>query len=577
MFVRVKTTPNSPRKSVQIVESVRKGNKVSQKIIRYVGIAMDDDELEKLKLLAESIRIKLEADNQQLLFTPEEFAKIKKHSDENKEVITDEDYQVDIRNITEEQRVINGIQDVYGALFEELGFKKTIKNPARNKSSVEIFKDIILARIANPMSKRASVDMLEEDFGVSLNLDRVYQMMDKLDDKAIEKINDIAYQNTAGLFQGKIDIIFFDCTTIYFEAFEEDALRETGFSKDLKFNQPQVLLALMVTTDGLPIAYRLFEGSKYEGHTLIPVLTELKKKYKLNRVVFVADAGMNNEKNLSNLEDKNSFDEFDNNRIEYIIGAKLRNLPDKLKEEVLDLKNYKESKNDEMGLLIGTFEYKNRKLVVNYSPKRAKKDSIDRQKSIERLEKKLLKQKNPKEYLAKFGNSRYLKLTGEAKIELNTEKIEAESKWDGLHGVITNAKNLDENEILNQYHNLWQVEQAFRITKHDLKVRPVYHWKPDRVKAHIAISFVAYTLVKHLEYRVKLQYVKMSPEKIRQILVRVQTSIMYDDKKKIRYGLPSKITLEAKKIYKIVNIPVKSTPYIIEKCSAQQNKKILIS
>ena len=116
------------------------------------------------------------------------------------------------------------------------------------------------------------------------------------------------------------------------------------------------------------------------------------------------------------------------------------------------------------------------------------------------------------------------------------------------------------------------MENAFRVTKHDLKVRPVYHWKPERVKAHIAISFVAYTMVKHLEYRVKLQFKKLSPEKIRQILIKVQTSIMYDSKKNIRYALPSKISLEAKKIYKIVNIPIKSTPYILEKCSAQQKK-----
>jgi transposase len=572
MFVRVKSTPNSPRKSIQIVESVRKGNKVSQKIVRYVGIAMDDDELEKLKSLAESIKIKLEADQQELLFPPEEMAKMKEKSEKISETTTDKDYQVDIRNLKEEQRVINGIQDVYGALFEELGFTKTIKNPARNKSSVEIFKDIVLARIANPLSKRASVDMLEEDFGVTLNLDRVYKMMDKLDDNAISKINDIAYQMTLNLFENKIDVIFYDCTTIYFEAFEEDELRKNGFSKDLKFNQPQVLLALMVTTEGLPIGYRLFDGSKYEGHTLIPVLQELKQKYNLNKVVFVADSGLMNEKNLEELENKNSLDEFDSSKIDYIVGARIKNLPAQLKKKILDLSNYVEINTNETGYKIASFDHKGRKLIVNYSPKRAKKDALDRQKSIERLEKKLAKQKNPNDYLSKFGNSKYLKLVGESSIELNTEKIEADSKWDGLLGVITNTSDFTREEIIKQYCNLWQVENAFRVTKHDLKVRPVYHWKPERVKAHIAISFVAYTMVKHLEYRVKLQFKKLSPEKIRQILIKVQTSIMYDSKKNIRYALPSKISLEAKKIYKIVNIPIKSTPYILEKCSAQQKK-----
>ena len=565
MFVRIKDTPNSPRKSVQIVQSVRKGKNVSQKIVRHVGIAMDDYELEKLKLLAESIKIKLEAEHQQLLFSPEEMVSLQNKAEKTKHNFTDEDYQVDIRNLKEEKRIINGIQDVYGSLFVELGFNKVIKNPVRNKSSVEILKEVVLARIANPLSKLATVNYLEEDFGVTINLDRIYQTMDKLDNLAIEKINETAFSNTLKLFNNKLDVIFFDCTTIYFESFDEDELRQNGFSKDLKFNQPQVLLALMVTTEGLPIGYKLFEGSKYEGHTLIPALKELKKKYKLNKVVFVADSGLMNENNIAEIESDQTEDPID-----YIIGARIKSVSGELKSQIFDLSNYKEVENNETGYKIGTFEYKNRKLIVNYSPKRAKKDALDRQKSIERLEKKLKKQKNPKEYLSKFGASRYLKLEGSANIVLNKEKIEAESKWDGLHGVITNSKTIDDMEIINQYCNLWQVENAFRVTKHDLKVRPVYHWKPSRVKAHIAISFIAYTMVKHLEYRVKLQYVKMSPEKIRQTLVNVQTSIMYDKKKNIRYALPSNSSIEAKKIYKLLNISIKSTPYILEKCSALQ-------
>jgi transposase len=565
MFVRIKDTPNSPRKSVQIVQSVRKGKNVSQKIVRHVGIAMDDYELEKLKLLAESIKIKLEAEHQQLLFSPEEMVSLQKKAEKTEHTFTDEDYQVDIRNLKEEKRIINGIQDVYGSLFAELGFNKVIKNPVRNKSSVEILKEVVLARIANPLSKLATVNYLEEDFGVTINLDRIYQTMDKLDDQAIEKINETAFNNTLKLFNNRLDVIFFDCTTIYFESFDEDELRQNGFSKDLKFNQPQVLLALMVTTDGLPIGYKLFEGSKYEGHTLIPALKELKKKYKLNKVVFVADSGLMNENNIAEIESDQTEDPID-----YIIGARIKSVSGELKSQILDLSNYKDVENNESGYKIGTFEYKNRKLIVSFSPKRAKKDALDRQKSIERLEKKLKKQKNPKEYLSKFGASRYLKLEGSANIVLNKEKIESESKWDGLHGVITNSKTINDMEIIDQYCNLWQVENAFRVTKHDLKVRPVYHWKPSRVKAHIAISFIAYTMVKHLEYRVKLQYVKMSPEKIRQTLVNVQTSIMYDKKKNIRYALPSNSSIEAKKIYKLLNISIKSTPYILEKCSALQ-------
>jgi transposase len=550
MFVRVKTTPNSPRKSVQIVETIRRGDKVSQKIVRYVGIAMDDQELEQLKLLAESIKTKLEDTGQVQLFSPEELDKIKTKPVE--QAFDDNDYNVDIRNLLEEQRIVRGIHDIYGTLFDNLGYNKVLKNPARNKSSVEIFRNIVLARIANPLSKMASVDMLEEDFGISLNLDRVYQMMDKLDDSAIEKLNEITYQNTVSLFQNKIDIIFFDCTTIYFESFDEDELRENGYSKDLKFNQPQVLLALMVTKEGLPVGYRIFEGSKYEGHTLIPMLKEIKEKYSLDKIVFVADAGMMNEDNLLELE-KAEF--------KYIVGSRLKNLPDNIKKQILNKENYEKS---EENYKIAKFNHKNRNLIVSYSEKRAIKDAHDRNKAIEKLKEKLSKKKNPKEYLSNYGNKKYLKLEGEASLTLNQEKINTESKWDGLHGVITNDNELSYQEILKQYNNLWQVENAFRITKHDLKVRPVFHWKPTRVKAHFAISFTAYSLVKHLEYRVKLQHKKISPEKIRQILVRVQTSVLYDNTKNIRYGLPSRVSLDAKKIYNILKIPCYTTPYIIK-------------
>ena len=131
--------------------------------------------------------------------------------------------------------------------------------------------------------------------------------------------------------------------------------------------------------------------------------------------------------------------------------------------------------------------------------------------------------------------------------------------------MIINADELSDEEAIQHYGNLWQVEEAFRVTKHDLKVRPVYHWKPRRVKAHIAIAYTAYSLVRYLEYRVKLQYIKLSPEEIRRNLIEVQTSILYDKTKKIRYGLPSRMPKHARKIYDIFDVRRNCTPFIIEK------------
>jgi Transposase len=350
---------------------VRKGSTISQKIVRHIGVAYDDDELEKLKLLAESIKLKLEAQQQMFLISPEEIARKNLEAKAKRQEITEEDYKVNIKDLEEEQRVVSGIHDVYGKLFHELGYDRVIKNPARYKASVKMFENIVLARIANPASKRASVRMLEENFGVSLNLENVYRMMDKLDNGAIERLKNISYMNTRRLYREKIDVIFYDCTTLYFEAFEEDELREHGFSKDKKFNEVQVLLALLVTKEGLPVGYNLYEGGMYEGHTLIPALKELKAKYEIDRVIFVADAGMLNKENLKAMEDES---------LEYIVGARLKNLPMKLQKQILNQETYVEVGD---GYKVARFEHQGRKLIVNYSAKRARKDAKDRERALE--------------------------------------------------------------------------------------------------------------------------------------------------------------------------------------------------
>lgn len=571
MFIRVKTTPNSPRKSVQIVESFRVDNKVKQKIVKHIGVALDDYELNELKLLALAIKTKLELENTLPLYTPEEIEKQIEKSKENikRDIYSDDDYVVNIKDLVEEDRVITGIHDIYGKMFDELDLKNIFVNPARNKSSVEYFRNIVLARIAKPDSKSRSVHMLEENFGVSLDLDSVYRMMDKIDDKSIEKLNSIAYSETKKLFDDKIDVIYFDATTIYFESFTEDigddAIRKNGYSKDLKFNQPQVVLALMVTKEGLPIGYELFSGDTFDGHTLIPSLKILRDKYNVDNVVYVADSGMFNNDNLKELE---MLEEYNFN---YIVGARIKNMQKNIKEQILNKNNYKEL-NSEISIANITLD-NGRKLVVTYSLKRARKDKADREKAIKKLKDKLEKNISVKSQLSNQGYKKYLQLksnneesTCDLSIALNEDKIYEDSLWDGLKGLIVNKNStLSNDEILTQYNNLWQVEESFRITKHDLKIRPVYHWKPSRVKAHIAISFASLLIVRHLEYRIKLQYKKLSPKVIRELLLNIQTSIVYDKTKKIKYAIPSKIKLETKKIYKLMDKQYSTTPYIIGK------------
>lgn len=592
MFIRIKAKtskkdPNLFRKSVQLVESFREKGKVKQRIVKHIGVAHSQEQLEELKVLAASIHIQLENENDLSLFNPDDLTKgILVPEKKGEDPYSDEDYHVDIRTLQEESRVTTGIHDIFGSLFDELGVasifdapssidastQKKSKTPAALTKTIDTFKNIVLARIAQPGSKARSVEILANNFGVTLDLNRVYRMMDDIDEGVIEKLNTLAYTTTRTLFNDKIDVIYFDATTLYFESFTEDegkdAIRKNGYSKDLKFNQPQVVLALMVTKEGLPIGYEAFSGDTFDGHTLIPSLQVLKEKYNIDNVVYVADAGMFNNDNLKELESLEA------ENFNYIVGARIKNLSKSLKEKITDKSHYRELTPE---ITVARFAMDNgRQLIVSHSTKRAKKDYHDRMKGIEKLRKKLEGSKSVKEHLSNRGYQKYLKIESpgnthksdpcDTTITIDEEKIKEDAIWDGLKGLVVNADStLSDEEILAQYSNLWQVEESFRITKHDLKIRPIYHWKPSRVRAHLAISFTAYMLTRYLEHRVRVQFKKLSPKKIRNLLLGVQTSISISQEKRIRYALPSSMKVETRRIYSLMGVKANTTPYIIEK------------
>jgi len=586
MFVRVKSTPNSPRKSVQIVHSHRVGSKVKQKIIKHIGVALDDKELQELKSMANAMKAELEAQEQLPLYTPQEIESLalqvqekkkrESYTSKNLDSVNREDYNVNLLDMLEEDRIINGIHDIYGKLYDELNFRSVIPNAARQQAVSKALKEIVLARVANPDSKSASVDMLASKFGVNLNLKTVYRMMDEIDDKQIKKLNALVLNKTKALLDNKIDVIYFDATTLYFESFTEDednpddtdeAIRKNGYSKDGKFNQPQVVLALLVTKQGLPIGYKAFSGDTFDGHTIIPSLKEIENEFKVDNIVYVADAGMFNKTNLA------EFDKDDNKNMTYIVGAKIKTMSKEYKKQILDTTDMQEINDDTK---VKAIEYQGKKLLISYSKKRAKKDKFEREKAIAKLKKRLESSKSVKSQLSNNGYKKYLQLEDatstknnktkscDLSISLNEDKIKEDEAWDGLKGIITNNTTLSNEELIYQYTNLWQVEESFRITKHDLKIRPIYHWKPSRVKAHLAISFMAYTLVRYLEYKVRLQYKKLSPQKIRNILLSIQSSIFYDTATNRKFSMPSKISQDAKKIYKLMEVNVKNKPSILK-------------
>lgn len=556
MFVRVKASKNSPRKTVQIVASVREKDRVIQKTIRYIGVANDEKELELILQLAETIKTKIENEAHPSLFSPDEMANLQKKSDEdsiveglNKE---GQNFKVDLRDLEEEDRVIEGIHDVYGTLFEQLGLDLLFKE--REGRSGDIFKEMVLTRIASPKSKLATTELLQRSFGTRLDVNAIYRMMDRIDEKRITKLQEIIYRETVSLFKQELDVIFFDVTTLYYESFEEDDFRKNGYSKDLKFNQPQVVLALMVTEQGLPIGYEVFPGNTFEGHTFIPCMNKLRNKYGVKRVVFVADSGMCCQDNLTALVE---------NGFEYIIGARLKNVSKPLQEKILTVSGYS-SINDHEAILEESFQTGER-LILNFSTDRARKNRSDRKRAILKIQKKLQNKKTipAKDLLNNYGYKKYLQESGNGTLTLNDQKILEDERWDGLMGVRSNSKNLTPLQIIRQYQQLFVIEEAFRLNKHHLEIRPIYHFKKERIKAHIAICFAAFSLISHLRYRVKLQQTELSVDRIREALLSVQTSLLFNKKNRLRYSFPSKISEDAKKIYKVLNLSKNRTPKIL--------------
>jgi len=542
MFIRTIERENG-KVTIIIVESVREGGKIKHKTVRTVATVLPK-EVEQFVELAQHIKSEMEHERQPKLFPVKTLAEML-ISSRKRSLEEDRPLPVNMSKMREESRIVTGIHEIYGSLYDEIGLSKVFKGCPVSGS---VMKDIVMARLAKPCSKRSAAELLERDFGITIPLEKIYRMMDTLNVDKINRLQDLCWHHSKGLFTEDVNVMFYDCTTLYFESFTEDELRRFGYSKDHKFNQGQVLLALMVTKEGLPVGYDVFPGNMYEGDTFKKAIEKIKTRYRLKRAIIVADSALLSKPNIELLEKE---------KLEYILGARLRNLSEKWQNRILDNKTYdKKEKNGET-LRIATYSYtQSRRLIVSHSTKRAEKDRRDRVKSIENLQQKLEKSKNPASLISNYGYKKYLTVDGDVQVRINQDKLEREALWDGLHGVMTNIKEdeMKAEEILSQYHGLWQVEESFRISKHDLRVRPVFHWSADRIKAHIAICFVAFALIRFLQYRIRKKTGEyFSPERIREELYRVQESILRYKVNNDRYVVPSKPSQDVEKIYDTMN------------------------
>lgn len=386
-----------------------------------------------------------------------------------------------------EKVLLNGTQIILNRIYKRIGF---------DKIDDQILKHLAVARLSQPMSKAATVDYLKSHFEEDINLSKIYRYLDVLHNSQQEAVQKISIEHTRRILGGKIGLLFYDVTTLYFEADQGDELRESGFSKDGKHNQPQIVLGLLVSKEGYPLSYSIFNGSQYEGRTMIPIVDDFVRRFNLEDFVVVADSGLMNKKNISLLE---------SGAYKYIIGARIKNEANEVRQWILSVNKHDGEFNER--------KKDNNRLIIGYSDNRAKKDKYNREKGIKRLRQAYKSGNITKENINKRGYNKFLEISDNVKVSINLKKVKEDEKWDGLKGYITNT-TMSAKEVYEQYNGLWVIERAYRITKGTIHMRPMFHFSPRRIEAHVCICFVAYKMYKELERVLKISGINLSVDKV---------------------------------------------------------------
>lgn len=389
-----------------------------------------------------------------------------------------------------ERTMLDAPQTILDRVYDRIGF---------NAIGDDILRHLAIARVCQPMSKTATVEYLKSYFDEDVKLHKIYRYMDKLYNTQQEKVQQISVAHTMDVLGGRIGLVFYDVTTLYFESAPDpsDELRQDGFSKDGKTAESQVVLGLLVSEDGYPLSYSVFNGKQYEGYTMIPIIDDFVQRFALKDFIVVADSGLMSENNVRLLDDAG---------YKYILGARIRSESPTVKEWLLGI-DWRDGRCEEYRKKDG------QRLIVSYSESRAKKNAHNREKGVARLQKAYARGTLTKDKVNKRGYNKFLDISKDVTVSINYGKIEEDARWDGLKGYVTNT-DLDPVEVIKQYHGLWVVERAFRIGKSSLEMRPMFHFTPKRIEAHICICFVAYKVYKELERNIRELGIGMSVDKV---------------------------------------------------------------
>lgn len=393
--------------------------------------------------------------------------------------------------------LLNGAKLILDKVYDSIGF---------NRIGDSVLRNLVAARLCQPMSKMATAEYLKSHFDEDVSLSKIYRYLDKLYNTQQETVQRISVEHTLSVLGGRVEMLFYDVTSLYFESFAEDDLRAPGFSKDGKTAETQIILGLLVCENGYPLSYSIYNGAQYEGYTMIPMIDDFKQRFGLDDFVVVADSGFMIKRNLSMLR---------SGGYKFIVGGRIRKVDSETAKWVMSLP-HEDGQYHERVLDNGD------RLIVSYSSKRAAKDAINRTKGVERLRKAFASGKITKDKINKRGYSKFLEIDNDVDVSICEAKIREDEKWDGLKGYVTNT-SLPPDEVVAQYHGLWVVERAFRISKGTIETRPIFHFTEKRIEAHVCLCFVAYKVYKELERVIAVLNLGMSVDTVMRIAKTITT------------------------------------------------------
>mgnify|MGYP000952621312 FL=1 len=396
-----------------------------------------------------------------------------------------------------------------------------------NKRNAEVVERAIYYLAAHRLSEPASIlsSSRDQEYYAGLRplgLDVFYQVLDTLcqnKEAIIKRLNRFFEKNT----NRKGPEAYYDVTTYAFESTKWGELRMFGFSKDHKNNEVQVVMGLLLDNNGIPITYELFPGNTMDQNTLTRAVEKLKAKYHLEKIVIVADRGLNGGENLEFLCREGH---------DFVISYTLKRSSQELKAMALDPDGWSVTTDEKSGEILGkskileqvlkvkvpkteeeSIVLKKRgrprkyelveipvKIHLTWTAKRAAKDKADRERMIDKLKKRLDRPYQLKADL-KRGRNQYLKLDVDTQsCCLDEERIAEAQKYDGYYAVITNNLDYSTEEVSNIYGGLWQIEETFRVLKTDLQARPVFVWSDQHIQGHFMLCYLCLSILRYAQY-----------------------------------------------------------------------------